>query len=271
MDDIDALSRFSGGADHEERQAMKQGGPASPLRVRYWQWRSAVSKRMERKKFILDHRGDARLCNICGWKGSEFHPLGELPDVLCPACDSQRRHRLLKVVLDRLNLPQPVARILHVAPKGEDGLVRLFKRVAGRYLSIDKGGPWNSVPIAMKAMDLTELELPDNSVDFVQCCHVLENIADDQKAIGEIYRVLAAGGYAALQVQIYGKTTVRVATPSADDHWHAWQPGPDYFERYEKAGFEVQLFDTSIANETLLATGNDLLVPLCRKPGGSRD
>ena len=119
----------------------------------------------------------------------------------------------------------------------------------------------------MKYMDLTDLDLPDNSVDFVQCSHVLEHIIDDHRAISEIYRVLAPGGMAALQVQIYGSITTRVEEPNAEDYFHVWHPGMDYFQRYEEAGFDVRIFDRTIADTELLAIRGKLLVPICTKRG----
>ena len=41
---------------------------------------------------------------------------------------------------------------------------------------------------------------------------------------------------AALQVQIYGNTTVKVEKPAEEDYYHVWHPGVDYFQRYEQAG-----------------------------------
>ena len=225
-------------------------------------------KRLRLLRFRLSHRGVARLCNICNWRGSEFYSSEGLSNAVCPVCNSQPRHRLLKAVLDELDFPKKGSRILHVSPKGEDGLEKVFRRLAGWYLSIDKGGgPWNLHPIAMKYMDLTDLDLPDNSVDFVQCSHVLEHIIDDHRAISEIYRVLAPGGMAALQVQIYGSITTRVEEPNAEDYFHVWHPGIDYFQRYKDAGFDVRIFDRTLADTELLAIHGKLLVPICIKHG----
>src|SRR5437763_31992 len=171
------------------------------LRSTYWRLRSRASSDWRYFSFRLRHRGTQRRCNICGWQGSRFYPLKSLGNVECPRCRSKPRHRLLRHVLDSRGAPARGARILHVSPKGEDGLTRWFKAVAGSYLSVDKGGVWNSFGDggAMRQMDLTDLPLPNDGFDFIMCAHVLENIEDDAAAISELYRVLAPGGVAALQ------------------------------------------------------------------------
>ena len=73
---------------------------------------------------------------------------------------------------------------------------------------------------------------------------------------------------AALQVQVYGAVTTRVESPTAEDYFHVWHPGMDYFRRYEEAGFDVRIFDHTIADAKLLAVHGRLFVPICRKPVG---
>lgn len=236
-------------------------------RKRYWRMRSNWMDELRRLRFGLSHRGDNRLCNICGWQGDEFFPLGQIADVRCPACLSLPRHRLSKAVLDRLAIPKRGYRILHVSPKGEKGLAAWFKSLAKAYLSIDLGGRWNSFADseAMVQMDLTSLKLPNDSVDFVMCSHVLENIENDQQAINEIYRVLAPRGTAVLQVQMYGDVTTHVDVPTEDDYWHVWHPGTDYFRRYEAAGFAVTKYGIDCADELLAIRPESLVVPICTK------
>ena len=220
--------------------------------------------------FRVDHRGNRRSCNICGWRGSDFFPLQGSGNVECPRCHSKPRHRLLRLVLDERDAPARGARILHVAPKGEDGLARWFKSVAGSYLSIDKGGVWNTFEDggAMQQMDLTSLPLPDNAFDFIMCAHVLENIEDDMRAMREILRVLAPGGIAALQVQIQREVTIRAERRTVENYWHAWLPGLDYFDRYRAVGFNVYTHsarDVDSADHERLALSDELIVPLCTK------
>lgn len=238
------------------------------LRRQYWSLRSDQAYKWKYLRFRLTHRGHGRVCNICQWQGREFYNEKEIWNAECPRCHSRARQRLLRLVLGNLGLPKPNARILHVSPKGEGGLTKWFRSLTSSYLSIDKGGVWNTFDdgAAMLEMDLTDLRFPDGSFDLVICSHVLECIVEDHKAIGEIYRVLAPGGAAALQVQIYGAVTSRVDTPTQEDYYHAWRPGLDYFERYKAAGFKVEVHGTADTDHRLLSLTVSQVVPICTKP-----
>ncbi len=59
------------------------------------------------------------------------------------------------------------------------------------YLSIDIESP-----LADEKMDLTRLDLEDQSFDCSYCSHVLEHIQDDRAVMSELYRVLWPGGWA---------------------------------------------------------------------------
>jgi hypothetical protein len=90
---------------------------------------------------------------------------------------------------------------------------------------------------------LFALTFANDSYDFIFCSHVLEHIPDDKKAISEIYRVLKPGGTAMLMVPIYPlEKTADLYPKSPDLMTHVHQPGLDYFKRYEKAGFSVNVY-----------------------------
>jgi SAM-dependent methyltransferase len=140
------------------------------------------------------------------------------------------------LVLSARGIPRKGDRILHVAPKGETRFARIYRGRAGdAYVSVDA-----TEGTAMVQMDLRELQFADNSFDFISCCHVLEHIPDDHRAIEELYRVLSPAGTALLQVPIYGDQTQKVEEPRADDDFHEWHPGRDYHQRYLAAGFAVE-------------------------------
>jgi SAM-dependent methyltransferase len=251
----------------EIKRKINSMPPLDSFRDKYWQWRARLESRMSLLMFRLAYRGKDCLCTVCGWQGGQFYPIGMGPDNKCPSCESVSRHRLLRLVLDDLEFPRKDSKVLHVSPKGEELLGKWFRARASWYMSIDKGGYWNTFAEgdAMKKMDLTDLQLPDESVDFICCNHVLENIVDDRKAIEEIYRVLTPGGVAALQVQIYEGETVRVETPTPEDYWHAWHPGRDYFQRFEQAGFRVKLYEKHSYDMKRYGFNNDVNVPICWK------
>lgn len=243
------------------------------LKTQYWSTLGRGKRLYNTWRFRLEHAGNSRRCPVCGWQGSAFMPVGGEDDIKCPVCDSQPRHRLLKLLLDELGLPRKSGKVLHVSPKGEKGLGKFFRSRASWYLSIDKSGIWNTFAQseAMQEMDLTDLQLPDNSVDFVCCNNVLEHIQDDKRAIAEIFRVLSPNGTAALTVQIYGETTLAVETPTQEDYFHVWHPGKDYFDRYEEAGFSVRTFDTGRPDKVLLGLKHNVVVPICHKPAHERE
>ncbi|MEO1087011.1 MAG: methyltransferase domain-containing protein, partial [Acidobacteriota bacterium] len=75
----------------------------------------------------------------------------------------------------------------------------------------------------------------------VLASHVLEHIVEDDVALAEVYRVLRPGGQAILPVPITsaGPTVDFGFVDPARNH-HARECGPDYTERYLRAGFAVE-------------------------------
>ena len=97
-------------------------------------------------------------------------------------------------------------------------------------------------------MDITNLKFKDNSFDAIICLHVLEHIHEDIKAMRELYRVLAPGGWAILQVPIWAFETVEMPGASRDHYLelyghsdHVRRYGFDYKNRLEKSGLKVKI------------------------------
>jgi SAM-dependent methyltransferase len=188
-----------------------------------------------------------RRCPFCGWFGYRFEPFGNAAvrrnDAQCPICGSLERHRLAYLLLrDRI---APGQRVLHVAP--ERVVIPWLVSLSSEYLNIDLQHP------AMRQMDLTDLDLPDASKTLVWCSHVLEHIADDRKALSEIFRVLAPGGLLVLQVPIGGDKTFEDASVTSDEERlekflqedHVRLYGRDLKGRIEDAGFVCDLLTTA--------------------------
>ncbi len=132
-------------------------------------------------------------------------------------------------------------RMLHVAP--EAWLTGRFSRApAIDYVTADL-----DPARAMVQMDLTDIQLPDESFDVIYCSHVLEHIPDDLRAMRELFRVLRLTGWAVLQVPVWRDVTdedlsvtdheARGERFSQMDHVRAY--GKDYAERLAQAGFQV--------------------------------
>ncbi len=136
-------------------------------------------------------------------------------------------------------------KMLHVAP--EPHLSSLFRRANYiDYLSADL-----SKDRAMIAMDITNIQYPDNTFDVIYCSHVLEHVPDDRKAMSEFHRVLKVGGWAILQVPIVAEVTYEDPTLTSPaerlrvfgHHDHVRNYGLDYKNRLIEAGFSVVVDD----------------------------
>ena len=80
-------------------------------------------------------------------------------------------------------------------------LLRRFAREA-LLLEFDFAVPPKSVDrrVGRFSASLTAIPLPCGSVDLVMCTEVLEHVEDDERAVGELRRVLAPGGALVLSV-----------------------------------------------------------------------
>ena len=231
--------------------------------LRYYNYQKGLIKNQLRQ---LKYVGDAATCPFCERSFSRFRPTGALerpfwrspeglellrsPEInvanaTCPKCRSGERQRLLYFYLkDKINFFELKGiKVLDVAPD-----VFLWQKVFSRadidYHSIDVSQARNPTEI----MDITDLRFEDNSFDAIICLHVLEHIHEDIKAMRELYRVLAPGGWAILQVPIWAFETVEMPGASRDHYLelyghsdHVRRYGFDYKNRLEKSGLKVKI------------------------------
>ncbi|MPZ76522.1 MAG: methyltransferase domain-containing protein [Deltaproteobacteria bacterium] len=225
----------------------------------------------------LRYIGTRVTCPCCGWHFRGFLPFGVVvkrTHALCPRCGSLERHRLLWLYLkNRTDLFDRNHRVLHFAPE------RIFAKVFRtmpllHYVSADL-----SSKRARLKTDIMDIPCKDNSFDVVLCNHVLEHVADDQKAMRELCRVLSPGGWAILQTPIdtqRAKTfeDPTITSPSERErafgqHNHVRLYGRDYKERLEKAGFTVKVdgYAGGLEKRELVKYGlPDEEIYFCRKP-----
>ncbi|OGW77793.1 MAG: hypothetical protein A2Z83_04265 [Omnitrophica bacterium GWA2_52_8] len=187
-------------------------------------------------------------CPVCrGWFRKMLpHGINLRQNARCPACLSLERHRLLWLYLkNRTDFFKRRMKILHVAP--EPVLSKILSAMPSLdYVSVDLYSRF-----AMLRMDITDLRTEDNLYDAVLCLHVFEHIQDDRKAMRELFRVLKPGGWAILQVPIFGEITLEIpAVTTSEERTEAYghpkhlrQYGLDYLDRLEEAGFKVQVDD----------------------------
>ena len=192
------------------------------------------------------YRGGAVECPCCGGRFREFAARGARPAAACPRCGALERHRVLWLWLrERGGLGDVARDVLHLAP--EPGLRRALRAVDGvRWV----GGDLHPDDPGVQGMDLTALPFGDASFDLVICSHVLEHVADDRAAMGEMRRVLRRGGMAVLQQPVdrdAASTREDPAAPPAErrrafgqeDHVRVY--GRDLGDRLRAAGFEVEI------------------------------
>jgi SAM-dependent methyltransferase len=190
------------------------------------------------------YKGDRFECSCCG-KAFKLFLYSNYMAALCPYCLSVERYRLLcRYLRDETDFGSKPARVLDIAPMWcFQEFCRSFDNI--EYVSIDIESP-----MAMRHMDIRDLEFRDGLFDFLLCYHVLEHIDDDRRAISELYRVLKPGGRALIQVPIFTEQTMERAEfteAEADDilkyDCHLRSYGKDFGERLEAAGFEVSVVD----------------------------
>lgn len=201
---------------------------------------------MFKRKILRTPKGNGYFCPLCGEWFRNFFTYGIVPrqDAMCPGCFSLERHRLLWLALEQycpLDTNKE-KKLLHVAP--EQSLTHRLKCSFSEYISIDL-----APSRGMLQMDVTDLEFADATFDAVICNHVLEHVADDRKAIAEIFRVLKPGGWASVQVPMLGETTIegdslqdaseRLRLFGQEDHIR--QYGRDFKRRLLDAGFTVKI------------------------------
>lgn len=195
-------------------------------------------------------------------------------NVLSPSTLSLERHRLFWLYLENETyFFSEKLRVLHFAP--EQAFYSRFRKMRNlTYTTTDLNSP-----IADVKADICNLPFEDNSYDFIICNHVLEHIPDDTKAMQELFRVLAPGGTAILQVPYEAdrKTTFeddsitdpkeRAAIFGQYDHVRVY--GMDYFKKLADIGFKVEAVDYTkkFSNKEIekfcLSKGE--LIPVCKK------
>ena len=191
------------------------------------------------------HRGDLVECPCCEASFSRFLPHRGRERAKCPGCGSLERHRVLWLFLEReTELFERPGAMLHIAP--EYALQRRLSQVPGlRYVTGDLASP-----LATYKLDVMDLPFAAGSFDFLICNHVLEHVEDDRRALAEIHRVLAPGGWAILMCPIDSRRETTLEDPAAvtprqrhrvfgqSDHVRLY--GRDYADRLAGAGFAVR-------------------------------
>lgn len=220
-------------------------------------------KKMAEAQLRREHGGGELECNYCGARLRNWTLRGQPAEVIerldivpagprfssCPFCGSYDRDRLLLMFLERrTDLFTKPTKLLHIAP--EQTLARTVLQCPSiDYISGDLDGA-----LAMRALDVTDIDFPENTFDAIICNHVLEHVPNDRLAMSELLRVLKPGGWAVLQVPIgikLDKTIEDFNLPSDADRLEKFGQGDhvrvysmdDYVERLRSVGWLVEVSD----------------------------
>lgn len=236
--------------------SVERSAPIEGVKALARRWAPRTVARVGRARRELAVRGDAVACPVCGRRfGGWLTPADEPWREVCAGCYSEARHRAMWLWLPTTDLLARPHRLLYFAP--EPHIQEQLRALPNLdYVSVDI-----SSPLADRTVDITELPFADRSFDVVICSHVLEHVPDDAKALGELHRVLAPGGWALLLVpyradvdtdeDVGASPEERVRRFGQADHVRAY--GRDFPDRIRSAGFRlheeriVDRFDPSVA------------------------
>lgn len=176
-----------------------------------------------------------RQCNICGWRGHAFEGVAHSESALCQVCGSISRDRFLYWCWTSRTAYDPSARVLETSPRlGQEYRDKMADRVSYTCSDYDE-----SAHRGVVRLDLQDIDLPDGSVDVVLTPHVLEHVPDTDRALAELFRVLAPGGDVFLQIPLpQGRTA-----PPTEPEYHGdntlvfWRFGWDLADTIRRHGF----------------------------------
>jgi SAM-dependent methyltransferase len=144
---------------------------------------------------------DKKVCPLCDSEIYAFLPFGDgsRKNAMCPNCNSLERHRLSYLFLkEHTNIFEENIKMLHFAPEKTFSLI-FSNQENIDYLPVDLNP---NMDFVTEAMDIQNIQYPNDYFDFIYCSHVLEHVPDDHKAVRELIRVLKPGGTALIMVPI---------------------------------------------------------------------
>jgi predicted SAM-dependent methyltransferase len=144
-----------------------------------------------RKIIYSFYKGNKKQCPLCERNLRKFISLKN-GETLCPFCGSLPRHRRLWTLITPLLIP--CIRVLDFSPP-----LYFYKKLKSfrgiHYAATDYAGEFT----ADLHLDITNINLPANSIDLILCYHILEHIQDDEKAMSELFKILKPQGKCFIQ------------------------------------------------------------------------
>jgi SAM-dependent methyltransferase len=205
-------------------------------------------------------------CAVCGRRVRAFRPLPEYyfrhlqeagwpygidqaetcnaKQYTCPYCGAPDRDRLTALYLEsRLRTVTGPITVIDFAPSQPltAFIHQLAKtcKLAIRYRTADLSG----VGVDDR-VDITDMPAyATDSVDLFICCHVLEHVSDDRKAMRELVRILRPGGRGIILVPIVVDLKEIDEDPAITDPRERWRRfgQDDHVRLYAKDGFVSRL------------------------------
>jgi SAM-dependent methyltransferase len=215
--------------------------------VRYWQVGRSDPSDFPRSPWAVKLDADvAVLCNVCGWTGEAFEGARHVESQLCPRCGSNGRDRFLFLALQRRvdgrRNGLRVKRVLETSPR----MGNAYRTAMRGWFEYTPSDFDLSLHRAAVQIDLQDIALPAQSLDLVLTPHVLEHVPATDKALRELWRVLARCGQMLLQVPILQGHTAPPTEPEFhDDNTPVfWRFGLDLADRLREVGFETDVLCT---------------------------
>ncbi len=211
------------------------------------------------------YKGNKHQCNICEFNLSRFVDMGDF-GLLCPNCGSlPRTRRLWSLIKDDF----AGKKILHFSPPKN-----IRNKISGiesvEYVTTDYAEEFESD----LSLDITNIDIEDNSFDLIICYHVLEHIQNDEKAMSELFRILNRGGLCFIQTpfiegEIYEDANIRSNEErkkyfGQEDHVRIYSAN-GLKQRLEQVGFHVEIRHFKEKNENLYGFGENETVLICQK------
>lgn len=217
----------------------------------------------------LFYSGNQVHCVCCKNSFSKFLTYGNIrrKNAACPSCNTLERNRILLLYLqEETNFFIDKLSVLHFAP--EFKLERIFRTQSNLdYISADI-----NPELAMKKIDIQDIDFGDNRFDYILCSHVLGHVPDEFQAFKELKRVLKPNGCLLLMTKIYHDleyTFEGTGMFNAENQCIFRKHGRDFTDRIIESGFEVTVKDVAkeLGPEKTMKYGlgqNELLY-ICRK------
>lgn len=183
-----------------------------------------------------------RWCNICRWTGSAFQGVAHTESATCPRCGSIARDRFLAWCFTRRSGNMRGVRVIETSPRlGAEYRAYMQRWFAYRTSDFDLSAHRGDIQL-----DLQDIDLPDAAVDVILTPHVLEHVPDTDRALSELFRVIAPGGRMYLQIPIVYGTTAAPVEPEfhADNTPVFWNFGWDLTDRLRATGFTTRVLVT---------------------------